>query len=315
MADSAGLEFAANPSAGGVMKSFFVQALAIGAVWAAGHAWPLALAAMPEPQRGAANAASDALALDRSLVEALGKGDGAVLERVADADFSWITAQGVSVAREDVLQAIGSGKGLKPLIGAADAQPAQAAYGSQMAVIQRHKDKMHSMHVWVKRAAGWRLLNIAEIIEYAQVPYGGTTINADCINPCSKVPFVPGNAVQQAVMAAWQDQQTGPEGWLRRVALDQIAYSTNGTRTHASRVTVMNDQKASGASIASPPLLWARIWDFGDAALMLSLQQGNNAKAVWSSRVFFERDGMWKMVESFQMYVQDALVMTKAPAK
>jgi hypothetical protein len=300
------------------MKGFFLQALAIGAVWAAAQALPLALAAMPmppEPQLGATGLASDALAMDRSLVEALGKGDGASLERVADPDFSWITAQGVNVARADVLNAIASGKGLKPLIGPGDAQPTQVAYGSQLVVVQRHKDKTHSMHIWVKRPAGWRLLNIAEIIEYAAVPYGGTTINAECINPCKQVPFIPGNAVQQAIMASWQDQQTGPEGWLRRVAPTQIAYSTNGTRTHASRVTVMNEQNASGASIASPPLLWARIWDFGDAALMLSIQQGNNSKAVWSSRVFFDGRGMWEMVESFQMYVQDALVMVNAPVK
>jgi hypothetical protein len=242
-------------------------------------------------------------------------GGRAALELIADPEFTWITAQGVSVAREDALKALASGTGLKPLIGASDAQPTQTTYGSQMAVIQRHKDKSHSMHVWVRRPTGWKLLNIAEVIEYAQVPYGGTTINASCTNPCSKVPFIPGNAVQQAVMTAWQDQQTGPEGWLRRVAPSQVAYSTNGTRTHASRVAVMDQQRASGASIASPPLIWARIWDFGDAALMLSIQQGNNAKAVWSSRVFSNQGGTWIMVESFQMYVQDANVMVNAPAR
>jgi hypothetical protein len=171
------------------------------------------------------------------------------------------------------------------------------------------------MHVWVKRANGWKLLNISEVIEYASVPYGGTTINASCVNPCTKVPFIPGNATQAAVMAAWQDQQTGPEGWLRRVAPDQVAYSGNGTRTHASRVAVMNQQKSSGASISSPPLIWARIWDFDNAALMLSIQQGNNAKAVWSSRVFLIRNGNWQMVEGYQMSVQDAVAMTNAPAR
>ena len=300
------------------MRNLLVQALAIGALWVAAHAWPVVLAAAalpPDPQGAGASPAPDPLALDRTFVQAMGGGGRAALELIADPDFSWITAQGVSLAREDVLKAIASGKAMKPLIGAADAQPTESTFGSQMAVIERHKDKMHTMHVWVKRAAGWKLLNIAEVIEYAQVPYGGTTINADCTNPCTKVPFIPGNAVQQDVMAAWQDQQTGPEGWLRRVATTNISYSSNGARTHASRITVMNQQKASGASIASPPLIWARIWDFGDSALMLSIQQGSNAKAVWSSRVFFNGSGRWEMMESFQMYVQDAVVMTKAPAK
>ena len=301
------------------MKSLIVPALAVAAVWAVAHVWPLALAALPLPpdaQGGAANSGPDPLALDRTFVQAMGRGGSAALELIADPDFTWINGQGISQAREDVVKALASGKGPKLLLGASnDPQPMQATYGAQMAVVQRHKDKMHSMHVWVKRANGWRLLNIAETIEYAEIPYGGTTINADCTNPCTKVPFIPGNATQAAVMAAWQDQQTGPEGWLRRVAPDQIAYSTNGTRTHASRVAVMNQQKASGASIASPPLIWARIWDFNDSALMISIQQGNNSKAVWSSRVFFNRDGNWHMVEGYQMYVQDAPVMVKAPAK
>lgn len=300
------------------MKNVALQALAIVALWAAAYAWPLALAAMPLPPGGqgtAANPGPDPLALDRTFVQAMGGGGRAALGLIADPDFTWITPQGVSIAREDALKALASGNGLQPLIGAGDPQPKQTSYGPQMTVVQRNKDKMHSMHVWVKRATGWKLLNIAEVIEVAQVPYGGTTINATCINPCTKVPFIPGNAVQQAVMASWQDQQSGPEGWLRRVTTSNVSYSSVGVRTHGSRVAVMNQQKASGASIASPPLLWARIWDFADSALMLSIQQGNNSKAFWASRVFFNQGGVWMMTESFQAYVQDASVMVNAPAK
>jgi len=301
------------------MKNFVVQALAVagfcGGLWAAVNALPLVLAAMPFPPDAQGTATNpvtpDPLRLDRELVQAIEKGEGAVLERAADTDFSWIDPRGVSMAREDLLKAFAAGKGPKPVLGAAsDVQPGYRAYGSQLAVVTRHKDKSHSLHVWVRRPAGWRLLSIAEVIEFASVPYGGTTINATCTNPCSTVPFIPGNATQQAVMAAWQEQQTGPEGWLRRVAQENVGYSTNGTRTRDSRIAVINQQKASGASVASPSLIWARIWDFNDAALMLSIQQGNNAKPVWSSRVFAIRDGLWQMVEGFQMTVQDGVVMT-----
>jgi len=297
-----------------------VTAIVCGGLWAAVHALPLALAAMPLPPDAQGTAMNpinpDVLRLDRDFVQAIEKGEGAALERVADADFSWINAQGISQAREDVLKAFASGKGPKPVVGAAsDVQPVQTAYGSQLSVVARHKDKSHSLHVWVRRPAGWRLLSIAEVIEYASVPYGGTTINATCTNPCSTVPFIPANATQQAVMAAWQEQQTGPEGWLRRVAQENVGYSTNGMRTRESRIAVMNQQKASGASVASPALVWARIWDFGDAALMLSIQQGNNAKPVWSSRVFANRNGLWQMVEGYQMTVQDGVVMTTVQPK
>jgi len=291
-----------------------VTAIVCSGLWAALSALPLALATVsssPEAQGGAANAASDTLALDRSFLQAIERGESAALERVADTDFTWIDPRGVSVAREDLLKAFAAGKGPKPALGVgSDVQMENRAYGSQLAVVLRHKDKTHSLHVWVRRPAGWRLLSIIEVIEFAQVPYGGTTINATCANPCTTVPFFPANATQQAVMAAWQEQQTGPAGWLRRVAEENVGYSTNGTRTRASRIAVMNQQQASGASVASPPLIWARIWDFGDAALMLSIQQGNNAKPVWSSRVFAIRNGLWQMVEGFQTVVQDGVVMT-----
>ena len=307
------------------MKNFVVQALAVagfcGGLWAAFSALPLALAAMPLPpgaqaRGGPANSGAEPLALDRTLVQAIANGESAALERLADADFSWINAQGISQAREDVLKAIASGKGPKPVLGTgSDVQTGYRAYGSQLSVVTRHKDKSHSLHVWVRRPAGWRLLSIAEVIEYASVPYGGTTVNATCPNPCTTVPFIPGNATQQAVMASWQEQQTGPEGWLRRVAQDNVGYSTNGTRTRDSRIAVVNQQKASGASVASPSLVWARIWDFNDAALMLSIQQGNNAKPVWSSRVFFNQNGLWQMVEGYQVTVQDGVVMIAVQPK
>jgi hypothetical protein len=301
------------------MKNLILQALgtaSLGCLWAVVSLLPLALAAAPlppDPQGAAMNSVSPAVALDRDLVAALSRGDRAAIERMADVDFSWVTAQGISQAREDVLKAFASGKAPKPILGnTSDVQTSNAAYGSQLAIVMRHKEKNHSLHVWVQRPAGWRLVNIMEVIEYAAIPYGGTTINASCPNPCTTVPFIPGNAVQQAVMSAWQEQQTGPEGWLRRVALHNVGYSTNGTRTRDSRIEVMNQQKASGASIASPPLIWARIWDFDNAAFMLSIQQGNNAKAVWSSRVFALIEGRWQMTESFQATVQDAVVMTAA---
>ncbi len=289
-----------------------VAAALCGGLWAA-VILPRATLALPCPEpQGVFTAAGEPLALDKALVDGLGKADASALERVEDPDFTWINPQGISMALRDVISSIANGRGPKPLLGS-DVPPEQMTYGANVTVIHRHKDKNHTMHVWVRRPGGWKLLNIAEVIEYAAVPYGGTTINATCLNPCQKVPFLPANQTQAAVMASWQEQQTGPEGWLKRVAPNQVAYSTNGTRTRQSRMEVMNQQKASGASIASPPLLWARIWDFNDAAVMLSIQQGNNAKAFWGSRVFYKRNDNWEMVESYQTYIQDAVTMLIAP--
>jgi hypothetical protein len=260
-----------------------------------------------------ADANQQVLAIDRSLFRALEKGDHAALVKVADADLSWTDPRGHLRMRGDVQQALASGA-LKPVLGAgADIQVILHSYGPQIADVQHHKDKSHSQHIWVKRAQGWRLLNVAEVIEFAKVPYGGTTINASCPNPCQTVPFLGSNPAQQAVMASWQEQQTGPQGWLRRVSDDNMAYSTNGVSTRADRITVMNREKSSGASVASAPLLWARIWDFQGGAVMLSIQQGNNAKAFWASRVFVNKNGFWQMTESFQTIIQDAPAMAPMP--
>jgi len=270
----------------------------------------------PAPRTAApAVANQQVLAIDRSFLRALEKGDRAALVKVADADLSWTDPRGHLRMRGDVQQALVSGA-LKPVLGAgADVQVVLHSYGPQIAVVHHHKDKSHSQHIWVKRAEGWRLLNVAEIIEFAKVPYGGTTINASCPNPCQTVPFVASNPAQQAVIASWQEQQTGPEGWLRRVSDDNVAYSTNGVSTRADRIAVMNQQRSSGASVASAPLVWARIWDFQGGAVMLSIQQGNNAKAFWASRVFVNKQDFWQMTESFQTIIQDSQAMAPMPHK
>ena len=262
-----------------------------------------------------ADADQKIITMDRALVVSLENGDGAALVKAGDADLSWTDPRGHLRMGADIRAAIASGA-LKPVLGAGeDVQVILHRYGLQMAVVQRHKDKIHSQHIWVERATGWRLLDIAEIIEFAKVPYGGTTINASCTNPCQIVPFVGANPSQQAVIASWQEQQTGPEGWLRRVSEDNVAFSTNGTSTRADRIAVMNQEKASGASVASAPLVWARIWDFQGGAVMLSIQQGNNAKAFWASRAFANKGGNWQMTESFQTIIQDSQAMSPMPGK
>jgi hypothetical protein len=46
----------------------------------------------------------------------------------------------------------------------------------------------------------------------------------------------------------------------------------NGTYTKADRVAVQLQQIQAGTIVAPSPLTWARIWEFGDSALMIALQ-------------------------------------------
>ena len=136
--------------------------------------------------------------------------------------------------------------------------------------------------------------------------YGGTKVgDASCVNPCMVVPFVPATPIEKAVMESWQAQQSGPEQWARHVPEDNIARTSNGTYTKADRIAVQMRQVQSGTIVAPSPLHWARIWEFGDAALMVALQPRAVGKPFWGSRVFELRDGTWVMAEAYQVTIQD----------
>lgn len=239
---------------------------------------------------------------DGSLAGALQNGNAASVDRVLDADFTWITHAGVMLSRAAVLSLMP-----RPAILDAGSYTLEAhRYGTSLAVVQRHFGNTHALNVWVKRSDRWKLLHTAEVVEGERVVYGGTLIGAaTCINPCKTVPFAPGTATEGAVMAAWQAQQSGPELWARHVPDDNVARTSNGTYTKSERMAVQLRQVQSGTIVAPSPLFWARIWEFGDSALMLALQPRAVGKPFWGSRVFELREGTWMMAEAYQVTIQD----------
>jgi len=239
---------------------------------------------------------------DGRLLAALEKPDTSSLDQLMDPDFSWVTPAGVLRARNSILAAtpkpaIGSGSG---------AEMTARSLGSRIVVVQYHSGKTHAMHVWVKRAADWRLLHINEVTEGPRVVYAGTTLGgAECINPCKIVPFAPATPNEKAVMESWQAQQSSPELWAQHIPDDNVARTSNGTYTKADRIAVQQEQARAGTKAAAGPLTYARIWEFGDSALMLALQPRAVGKPFWGSRVFELRNGVWMMAESYQTTIQD----------
>ena len=239
---------------------------------------------------------------NEKLIEALQTRDAAAIEPLLDADFSWITPAGVHRSRASVVASLP-----EPAIGRAkDVSVAVRRLGSKITVVQHHGGTTHAMHVWVQRPAGWRLLHVSEVIEGERVVYGGTMIGAaNCINPCKIVPFIPANATEKAVIEAWQAQQSGPEQWAKHIPDDNVARTSNGTYTKADRIAVQEQQTRAGTVVAPGPLTWARIWEFGDSALMIALQPRAVGKPFWGSRVFELRNGTWMMAESYQTSIQE----------
>jgi hypothetical protein len=257
-------------------------------------------AAAPAP----VSAADDELAVrnaDQTLAGALQNGNASAAAGMLDAEFTWITHRGVLLPRASVLALMP-----KPAILDAGSYTLEARrFGSSLAVVQRHSGRTHAMNVWVKREAGWRVLHTAEVGEGDRVVYGSTKIGtAPCVNPCTTVPFVPATPVERAVMESWQAQQSGPEQWARHVPEDNVARTSNGTYTKTDRIGVQQRQVQSRTIVTPSPLHWARIWEFGDSALM-ALQPRAVGKPFWGSRVFELRDGTWVMAEAYQITIQD----------
>ena len=53
--------------------------------------------------------------------------------------------------------------------------------------------------------------------------------------------------------------------------------------------------------------------DFGDAVVAIMLQPTYGGKAYWSSRIFGNHDGFWKMEESYHTTIQASPRMTALP--
>ena len=116
---------------------------------------------------------------------------------------------------------------------------------------------------------------------------------------------MPANDTEEAVIEAWQAQQSGPGQWAKHVPDDNVARTSNGTYTKADRIAVQEQQITAGSVVAPSPLTSARIWEFGDSALMIALQPRAVGKPFWASRVFELRNGTWVMAETYQTSIED----------
>jgi hypothetical protein len=264
-----------------------------------------------------ADAADDAIVqADHAIVAALEKGDKATANKLLDADFTWIDADGVMWAKDDAFRA-----GLKPLIpNGDDVKIVEHKYG-KVVWVQESQGKNYVAHFWVERPEGWRLLHSTEIavrerdFEPYKAPY-----EIPCDNPCKAVPYKPLSTGEKAALDEWQEQESGQDMWEKHVAdnLDQRVVSTYGgpSPSKADRIAGMNKRKAANPNapkVGAAPALWIRTWDFGDSVVMIACQPTYGEKAYWSSRVLAPVNGLWQMMESYHNYIKASIVMTAAP--
>jgi hypothetical protein len=261
---------------------------------------------------------SSAAEADRALSAAYEKGDTAAVNKWLDAEFTWIDTDGIMTERPDVLRA-----GLKPLIrNAADVKTLEHPYANGKVVwIQNNRGNKYAAHIWVRRPAGWRLLHVNEIATRPAdpVPNVRPDFAVPCVNPCKQVPYTPISASEKAALEGWQDQEgaNGPGHHDMHIGDNVMVISSTTTTPRksatASGPTPVNPAAANRPPVGAAPALWVRTWDFGDAVVAIMLQPTYGGKAYWSSRIFGNHNGFWKMEESYHTTIQASPRMTAVP--
>jgi hypothetical protein len=265
-----------------------------------------------------AAAETSAVQADRALGAAFEKGNSAEVNKLLDAEFTWIDTDGIMWERPDALRA-----GLKPLVpNAADVKTLEHKYaGGKVVWVQNNQGNKWAAHIWVQRPAGWRLLHANEIATRAGD--GVANVRPDyavpCVNPCHEVPYKPISASEQAALAAWQDQEgaNGPGHHDMHIGDNVVVISSTTTTPRksatASGPTPVNPAAANRPTVGAAPALWVRTWDFGDAVVAIMIQPTYGGKAYWSSRIFGNHNGFWKMEESYHTTIQASPRMTALP--
>ena len=289
------------------MKRYLIAAFVMCAVSAG-----LVVAQTSKP----ATTESAALKADRALAAAYEKGDSAKVNKLLDSDFTWIDTDGIMWERPDVLRA-----NLKPLVPmTAETQITEHAYANGKVVwIQDNLGNKFAAHTWVMRPGGYRLLQTNEIATRAPdgVPNVRANYDIPCINPCKEVPYKPISDSEKAALFAWQDQEGGVGMHDMHMGDNVIVISSTTTTPRPSKTATapkpQTPRKPGTFIEGAAPALWVRTWDFGDAVVAIMLQPTYGGKAYWSSRVYGNHNGFWKMEESYHTTIQASPRMTALP--
>jgi hypothetical protein len=140
-----------------------------------------------------------------------------------------------------------------------------------------------------------------------------------CINPCKEVPLKPISASEKAALANWQDQEGGNGHHDMHMGDNVVVISQTSTNPRPSPTatgpTPENPAQAGRPPVGAAPALWVRTWDFGDAVVAIMLQPTYGGKAYWSSRIFGNHNGFWKMEESYHNTIAASPRMTAVPMR
>lgn len=281
--------------------------LAIGALCAGAVAGvAIKIASAPDDQQSLLQAD---LAVFRSGAKA-----SALDGKFLDPNFSWTDSSGNTRTKAEILQDMKSGKGLPMEAGKASdggkiVMSAVSAHPyARIGVIQTASGNLYTLRIWAKRGSGWQLLTY-QAVAIGVPPSAGQATEA-CENPCNTVPFQPQNAYEREVIQAYQAVERAvtahdSAAWGAHIADEFFAVTSNSDRPldKQARMAGLDNQKVAG--IAPFPLVSARMYEYGDAVVMISRQQPEHGLPLHVTRVWFKRNGAWREAYSYQTTIQN----------
>ena len=232
-----------------------------------------------------------------------------------DPNFTWTDSSGNTRNLSEIMQDSRSGKGLPTEAGGGSGNGkiiissiSARAYG-QLGLVQTTSGNLHILRIWIKRRAGWQVL-IYQAVSIGALPSADSG-TGECENPCNTVPFQPQTEDERDVIQAYQAVERAvtahdSAAWGAHIADEFFAVTSNSDRPldKAARMAGLDNQKVAG--IAPFPLVSARMFEFGDAMVMTSLQQPEHGLPLHVTRVWFKRNGTWLEAYSYQTTIQPA---------
>lgn len=226
------------------------------------------------------------------------------LNKLLDADFTWITAEGKVLTRAQVLQKPPAFMAMK------DAEVKSYTYG-ELGDVQANVGRSHVLRVWVKRPAGWRLLVYQELLSLEAPPAFTPGAGKDCENPCKTIAFSPRNDTERQVAAAYSKLETAAHArnsaaFGPMVGDEFVAASSYSDKVQTKRSRMEDFDRSKDGGVAPTPLLSARMFAFGDAVLMLSEHKPDRGNPLRVTRIWVKRAGNWVETVSYQTAVAAA---------
>jgi hypothetical protein len=262
-----------------------------------------------QPQQSVAATAQQA---EQTLLAAAGKNDAAAAGSLLDADFEWTTPAGVNHKRAETLA------NLSVLATDVRGEIGVQSYSyDHMVVVTGARPTSRFMRIWVQRPQGWRLFAMIDTAIVAgttppfSVPAGKQT--PDCDNPCRTIPYNPSTSAQREMLDTFKrlkmdEWHPNPDDWAPYVRDDVYYVTSAAALSKADRVNRLAQQRQTGAaSVPGDPVLFMRIVEFGNSAVMFARHAPfRGGKPYYSIRVWAYRDGKWRFANSQQTTIEAA---------